>query len=80
MAELKDLVAYVDVDDTLVRSFGSTRIRHLRSGAGWCTSIPAKRRRRRSRSMPMLCTGTLANAALQADEHLPRYARLPARR
>ena len=36
MTQLKDLVAYVDVDDTLVRSFGSKRIpmtemvRHVR--------------------------------------------------
>ena len=37
MAELRDLIAYVDVDDTLVRSFGSKRIpmtemvKHVRS-------------------------------------------------
>lgn len=36
MAELRNLVAYVDIDDTLVRSFGSKRIpmtemvRHVR--------------------------------------------------
>jgi hypothetical protein len=36
MTETRDLVAYVDVDDTLVRSFGSKRIpmtemvRHVR--------------------------------------------------